>query len=321
MSKPYNAYVASLFDSFAAYRQAKFPNDDLFVKPREPRNHPQEFKKLAADQNVILPPSCSAEISAAIIGSIPAKKRHPKFGSMRSSQALAQSVFGGLSALGRLDVLASILAEDGRPAFFSGDGPHQIELEHDIATLGEPRSTSIDVLFTGATRVAVEVKLTEQEFGTCSRPRLRATESNFVRDHCDGSFTFQRGRHSRCSLSSQGIRYWDYIPQLLNWSSIEDMAPCLLGQNYQLIRNILSATVCDNGACDPHSAHALVIYDERNPEFQSGGLADLQWKSVVADLRYPHLLRRVSWQTISNRVNAANELKWLAFDLHFKYGL
>jgi hypothetical protein len=42
---------------------------------------------------------------------------------MRSSQALAQSVFGARAALGRLDVLPGIEAEDGYPALLgAADG-------------------------------------------------------------------------------------------------------------------------------------------------------------------------------------------------------
>ncbi len=60
---------------------------------------------------------------------------------MRSSQALAQSVFAGLDAMGRLDALSGLTAEDGLPAFFAGE---KLELEHTVSALGEPTPSSVD---------------------------------------------------------------------------------------------------------------------------------------------------------------------------------
>jgi hypothetical protein len=110
-----------------------------------------------------------------------------------------------------LDALAWLPAEDGNPAFYDSADGQTLKLEYPVKTLGEPRSTSVDALFEGRRRIAVEVKLTEAEFGRCSLPRLRPDEPNFARGYCNGSYIHKRERRHRCSLTEQGIRYWDFI--------------------------------------------------------------------------------------------------------------
>jgi hypothetical protein len=80
-----------------------------------------------------------------IVGIIPTAQRHRHFGSMQSSQAIAQSVFGTISAFGCLPLLADVAAEDGMPAFGPILDNTTLIMEHSIKTLGEPRPTSIDV--------------------------------------------------------------------------------------------------------------------------------------------------------------------------------
>ena len=48
------------------------------------------------------------------MNSLPARERHAQFGSMRSSQALARSVFGAVAAMSKEDVLPGLTADDGR---------------------------------------------------------------------------------------------------------------------------------------------------------------------------------------------------------------
>ena len=100
---------------------------------------------------------------------------------MQSSQALAQSVFGTIDTLGRLPLLEMVKAEDGRPAFGPSLKQSKLEFEKEMTTLGEGTrgATSVDVWFEGTYRVAVECKLAEAEFGTCSRTRLNETDERF----------------------------------------------------------------------------------------------------------------------------------------------
>ena len=126
-----------------------------------------------AARNVLVPPdgSLADEIRAAI-GSA---QRHKHFASLRSSQALAQSVFGAISAFGRLDVIEDITAECGRPAFFAGRQGWTLAFEHEVDTLGEPRATSIDVLLSGQNRQ-------NHHHPRKPAPPLPATSASKIRD-------------------------------------------------------------------------------------------------------------------------------------------
>jgi hypothetical protein len=248
-------------------------------------------------------------------------ERHLHFRSMRSSQALAQSVFAGLAALNRLNALAGILAEDGASAFFESAAGYEMKLEHKLSNLHEPNATAIDAFFFGPTKVAVEVKFAEYEFGPCSRPGLRAVDRHYERDHCDGTYTVQRNRKARCSLSERGIRYWEFIPRLFDWRGDQDRRPCPLDSTYQLARNVLAACVGEDDGVDIENGHALVIYDERNPDFSPDGRAEEQWQTTTRALRHPRVLRRVSWQRLARHLQQFHDLDWLTTALAEKYGI
>lgn len=130
------------------------------------------------------------------------------------SRALAHWVFGSLATLERLDALEALAAEDGHAAFFAGSAGYRLYLEYQARGLGEPRPTSLDAYLDGPRRVAVEVKLSEAAFGGCSRPRMLPANPRFQQDHCVGSFSIQRGRRTRCSLSERGILYWRSVPEV-----------------------------------------------------------------------------------------------------------
>jgi hypothetical protein len=196
----------------------------------------------------------------------------------------------------------------------------QLELEYEVNYLEEPRPTSVDALFDGQYRVAVECKLSESEVGSCSRPRLGPSDSNFESDHCDGTYTHQQGRRDRCALTERGIAYWRYIPKLLTWPADADMQPCPLRATYQLVRNILAACVRPNGDLDP-AGHAVLLYDARNPGFAKGGKGYLAWQAVRSALKNPVLLRCCTWQELVACLRRDVELNWLTEALRSKYGL
>jgi hypothetical protein len=229
-------------------------------------------------------------------------------------------VFGNLIAAGKTALLKGLETEEGLPAFFDNIGEASLQLEYAVDHLGEPRSTSIDLWVEGFRRVAVECKLTEPEFGSCSRPRLRPSEPNYARDHCDGSYTQQRGRETRCALTEIGDRYWTYIPELFVWRNLADLRPCPLDDTYQLIRNVLAACVTKDGKIDSRNAHALTLYDARNPSYQDGGKAHSQWLVVKSALRDPKNLRTLSWQRLIAHLSRDSDLAWLCDALNAKYG-
>ena len=248
-------------------------------------NGPPVFKRGTATHNVPVPEDAAK--ARAILSTVPPGKRHLWFRSTKSSQALAQGVFGALIAYDRLNALAGVAAECGRPAFYADAAGWSLTLEHTVTTLAEPRPTSVD-----------------------GRGPL-----------CDGTYRHQQGRRTRCALTEIGTRYWDHLPALFDWPAHRDHAPCPFGATYQLARNALAATVTADGETAPNEGHALVIYDARNPRFAKNGAAAMQWQMAAGSCRVPGLLRRVSWQRIVAALARAPELGYLTATLVKKYGL
>ena len=169
---------------------------------------PPVLQSADAHLNVLTPPAASPEITQAIRDAIPPSRRHKHFASLLSSQALTQSVFASLEALDRLGALAGLEAECGSPAFFDRAEPWSLELEREVRLPGEPRPTTLDVLLHApdGKQIAVECKLSENEFGTCSRARLHPCDSSFDSRFCDGTYTHQAGRKERCALTAAADR-------------------------------------------------------------------------------------------------------------------
>ena len=242
---------------------------------------------------------------------------------MRSSQALAQSLFGNLCELKRLDALAGLPAENTQlagseqPAFFTSGRGWTASLEYSVDYLGEPTSTSVDVLLTGSARVAVECKLAESDIGSCSRPRLQEMDPGY----CNGSYAVQKTRTQRCALTERGVKYWEHVPAILGIPNDVDHRECPLNATYQLVRNVLAACVSREGKFCPDGGHALLLYDARNPAFALGGAGLKAFNVVTADLRDPGLLRRCSWQQVLGWIARHNDLTWLANELSAKYGI
>ena len=317
----YDDYLSAVVDRLWNYAEHEFGDrPQLFEKSERSPNRPPVFVVGAAEHNLLYPPGAEPNVRQAIVTSVPTSERHRHFASLRSSQALAQSVFGSLAALGKEGVLAGLTTDDGLLTVRSGV---TVRMEYLVEHLGEPRSTSVDVwLDDGEQRVAVECKFGEREFGPCTRPTLRpGRNANYERDHCDGSYTRQRGREERCSLTERGVRYWDYLPELFDWSAGRNMDPCPLHGTYQLARNVLAACVQLDGTVDADGGHALVIYDERNPAFLPGGEAARQWEAATGALVQRSLLRRCSWQRLVAQLADDPDLAWLVNGLAAKYGI
>ncbi len=271
-----------------------------------------------ASRNVLVP---SDETKADDIrAAIPCSQRHQKFCSLKSSQALSQSVFGALCAFSRLDLLENVAAECGRPAFFDDHRDWTLAFEYKVRSLKEPTPTSVDVLLCRpGRRVAVECKFTEGEFGCCSR----TSKNNYPdpKKYCDGNYRVQGGRCHRCALTEIGIRYWDHLPRLFNWPSERDHEPCPFKGVYQLARNALAATITPEGELDPNGGHMLIVYDARNPAFQANGKAKAQWEDAVGASLHQGLLRRLSWQRLLDSLACVQDLAYLVNGLREKYGL
>ena len=281
---------------------------------------PPVLAKRFASYNVLAPPDRPK--ASAIRHYIPVDQRHRWFCSLKSSQALTQSVFGAVRAFDLMHVLQNVSAECGRPAFFENHHDATLDFEYEVDCLGEPRPTNIDVLLsTSGKSVAIECKFTEREFGSCSRPRLRPGDETYDEQHCDGNYRLQRGRCNRCALTEVGIRYWDYLPRLFTWDGSIDLVPCPFKDVYQLARNALAAVLTPDGNLDLTKGHALVVYDARNPEFRNDGKAERQWRAATAACRVPGLIRRLSWQRLMSVLIHAPELAYLVDGVRRKYGI
>lgn len=303
----YTDYVAG---RLWAYRTLRFAGrDNLFDQPLRAGSRPPVFKKESGEQNVIV--SREPDKAAAVRALVPVKKRHRWFRSMKSSQALALSIFGNLKVLGHADVLQAVSADGfGGPAF--GPGPirsDSILLEHDAKLPGERTSTSVDVLIGGASSVCVECKLTESEVGRCSKTLLPSSNKS----HCNGANPMTGGGIT-CPLANAGPRYWEEVPAFVKMEAWRARRECPMCEPYQLVRNILAASRPGR-----ERGHALLIYDARNPASRpsrNGTFEDLQ--DVLAD---PSVLRRCSWQSILAAMMDRPELQGLVQEVGLESGL
>jgi hypothetical protein len=316
-NKDNSDFIKQLVQGMWQYRSERFDGEDeLFDSARPTKLRPPVFRRPYAGNNVILNPNAADDVNQRVVAAVPVAGRHRWFASMKSSQALAQSVFANLVVYDKLSLLEGLASEDGETAFFdTAPSPQSVGLEAAIRHLGEPRSTSVDVMIDDGLRVAVECKLTEWETGSCSRPLTEDDDPKY----CDGSYRQQGDRWERCQLSSIGVRYWDYIPKLFHWPADQDQRPCPMRFTFQLVRNILSACITPDGGVHP-SSHAVMVYDARNPSFAGGGAALRCWQQTREGLREKSRLRRVSWQSIVARLAEDAELAWLSSELRLKYG-
>jgi hypothetical protein len=278
----------------AAYRNQDFPGE------------PRTFEALSLDgrlrtaftstlehRHALTSRTATEQQVDEMLSSSPSTERRSGFASAASSQALCHSVFGGLNAMEQISALEGIKAEDGRPAFFDrvedGPGPR---LELTVDTLNEPRPTDIDAYFSGSHRVAVEVKFADSHIDTVLR------------------------RHM-----AHDVRYRDYVPRLFHGSVDADAHPHSLASTYQLVRNLVAVGLNADGSLETDNAHVLVLYDDRNPGFAPGGAADRQWQQTLAALRFPQMLRRLSWQHLAGHLAVHQPLEWLVDGLRRKYGI
>ncbi len=316
-------YREDLVNRYWNYQKVYFPRvEDYFDRPFAPDGRPPVFHKQLAWNNVLIHPDDNdEERKQRLLNLIPDGHRQKWFCSMNSSQALAQSVLGNLKVYDCLSYLGELTADSGESLL--GDAsvsPENFVMEFQVDYLGEPHCTSLDGFISGTYQVAIECKFTESEVGSCSRPLLKPRDSNYETDFCDGTFTKQRGRRERCSLTGIGVLYWRYVPELFKWSGNVDLVPCPLHKNYQLVRNVLAACVRPDGTLSPESGHVVLIYDERNPAFQENGHGFIAFEETRDALKDPCLLRKCSWQRIIRRLRIDKNFSWLTEQLEIKYG-
>jgi hypothetical protein len=316
-------YRADLNRRYWEFQKSQLPIWEMFFeRPNVDDRRPPVFLKHEEWRNVVFDPQASQKERDKLLALIPKPARHQWFGSMNSSQALAQSVLGNLAVHGHLDCLTELHCDEGESLLCEANvSPDNFAMEFDVDHLGEPRPTSLDGYFCEGYRVAIECKFTEPEVGICSRPGSSRTSSKYERDRCDGSYSRKGSRRERCPLIEIGVLYWRYIPSLFKWGSDLDLIPCPLHKNYQLVRNILAVGVNAEGEVSSENGHVVLIYDERNPAFQERGDGHTAYWDTRNALREPGMLRRCSWQRIVQHIRQIGILPWLPDMLALKYGL
>lgn len=319
----YKNYKSDLIRRYWEFQRLRFPEWKEFLdRPFAQDGRPPVFLVQEAWRNIIISPNASDQDKAALLQLIPDGEHHKWFRSMNSSQALALSILGNLVIYNSLDCLSILLDDEGDSLF----GPAKItsnnfSMEYKINYLGERRRTSLDGYVSGDYRIAIECKFTEAEVGTCSRPQLTSADSNYESEFCDGSYSQQRSRNERCSLTEVGVLYWKYIPAFFSIRNDVDLNPCPVNKNYQLIRNILAIGVNEDGSISDKNSHAILIYDERNPAFMKDGNGFKSYVEMRSTLKRPTMLRKCSWQKITYCIRKNNVLPWLTEQLSAKYGL
>lgn len=316
-------YKANLNQRYWKYQKSQFSNGQrFFERPDAQDGRPPVFIASESWRNIIINPTASQQEIDRLLALVSEGEKHKWFRSMNSSQALAQSILGNLIIHDSLHYLSEIKDDDGLDLFGKARiSSVNFAMEYKVNYLGEPRSTSLDSYISGDYRIAIECKFTEAEVGTCSRPRLKPTDSKYESEHCNGTYSIQRARKERCSLTEIGVLYWRYLPSLFKWKNNSDLNPCPLNTNYQLVRNILAVGVKPDGTVSLNDGHVVLIYDERNPAFQYGGDGLITYMETQKALQEQTMLRKCSWQRIVQHIRERGILSWLTENLTLKYGL
>lgn len=132
-----NDYRTSMVQIFWKYENSCFGEQpELFERSFAPNGRPPVFLRSEVWRNVIIKPDASDQERDRLLAKVPTGERHKWFGSMSSSQALAQSIFGNLAVYGHLECLARIEADEGMPLFGGTTITSQnFEMEHKVTHL------------------------------------------------------------------------------------------------------------------------------------------------------------------------------------------
>jgi len=130
------AYLSELFARFWKYRRDTFKAADYFDRSlSDAQDRPPVFKPEYSNKNVLVRPSGSTAEHSAVLDTLPGK-RHKYFASMRSSQALAQAVFGNLKIQQKLDCLLDLRDKNSEILFPITDSD-ACSMEYELDYLGE----------------------------------------------------------------------------------------------------------------------------------------------------------------------------------------
>lgn len=204
-------------------------------------------------------------------------------GRRESSQALALDLFVTIDSLRSRD---SIL-DAWMTALSLQSGAHwSIEPEVCLpkALLDEPRPSQIDVRAQSAESIVLfECKFTEPDGGGCSQPRTITSGRHIGMVQCSGAYVDQvnpvNGVSARCALSGKGVRYWEFVPEVLAFDPTSDYGPCpVAGGWYQWMRNLVAARALSKESGLPE---AFVVVYADGPFPMAGKVKSEEWQRLV----------------------------------------
>ena len=204
-------------------------------------------------------------------------------GRRESSQALALDLFVTIDSLGSRDAILNAWMT----ALSLHTGAHwSIEPEVCLprALLGEPRPSQIDVRAQSAVSIVLfECKFTEPDGGGCSQPRTIASGRHAGMEQCSGAYVEQvnpvNGVSARCALSGKGIRYWEFVPEVLAFDPTSDYRPCPFASGwYQWMRNLVAARALSKESGLP--AAFIVVYAD-GPFPMAGKVRSEEWQRLI----------------------------------------
>lgn len=215
-----------------------------------------------------------------------------------SSQALAFNLVGPLFQRNDIEPLIQALADAGI-SWRDDDKTRCAIFEYeDRQTFNEDsgQPTSIDVVLYGSqTRVFIEVKLTESEFGGCSV---------FAAGDCEGKMP-SHDDLGECYLHHINRKYWVLAKEhgLLQMPMFNG-AICPFASYYQFYRELLFALA--------HDGAFVLLHDERNPAFmrirkdgtgEPRGLWPLLTEGIPDHLK--NRVGRITVQTLVKKIEAS----------------
>src|SRR5215207_836493 len=130
-------YRQELVDRYWEYQERFFPEvEEHFDQPNAHNGRPPVFLRPQAHHNVIVNPDAAPGERDRLFALLPTPERHKWFGSMNSSQALAQSVLGNLAIYGHLGCLVELADDEGESLFGKAHlSSENFSMEHKVSHL------------------------------------------------------------------------------------------------------------------------------------------------------------------------------------------
>jgi hypothetical protein len=289
-------YRLALISQLWSYQSKFFPDQKAFFDQPASTTRPPVFLKEKADANVIAHPGASADDQRQVLDLIPPPRRHRAFHSTECTQALTQSLLGNLKFHGCLSLLADLKDDSGELLFGEASlAAKNLTLEHDFKAGPESAPVRLDGFVAGNYRVSIACALSETDMDSAAG-------------------------HKADSSGEQHRRSQDHLAKLfVGGRSDEGCKP--LKATDPLVGQVLAACVRDDGSLVPAGGHAVLLYDNRNPAFQTGGKGFAAFNTVRSSLKRHETLRKCSWQIVLEQLANVHSMRWLTGFLNAKYGL